>query len=138
MLCLFESDQDDVESVPMHGTEADELAKLFQRLGFSRLVKKNRDSTTTSVSRIFFIICLFFRYTIENFILILIYRSFKKGTSDNNICYFDQSFWPVLWPLTYFGQRFGEIGSKSVKIIHREQKTEREQKNFFFIFNSVI
>ena len=44
-----ESDQDDVESVPMHGTEADELAKLFQRLGFSRLVKKS-EPPTTSVS----------------------------------------------------------------------------------------
>merc|ERR1711993_180482 len=39
--------QDDVESVPMYGTEADELAKLFQQLGFSRLVKKSRASTTT-------------------------------------------------------------------------------------------
>ena len=36
----------------MHGTEADELAKLFQQLGFSRLVKKNRDSTTTVSSRL--------------------------------------------------------------------------------------
>ena len=42
-----ESDQDDVESVPLHGTEADELAKLFQRLGFSRLVKKSGPPTTT-------------------------------------------------------------------------------------------
>ena len=42
-----ESDQDDVESVPLHGTEADELAKLFQRLGFSRLVKKSEPPTTT-------------------------------------------------------------------------------------------
>ena len=33
----------------MHGTEADELAKLFQRLGFSRLVKKS-EPPTTSVS----------------------------------------------------------------------------------------
>ena len=32
-------------------------------------------------------------YTIEICFLILISRSFKKGTSDNTISYFDQSFW---------------------------------------------